>query len=168
MATEDLGVPPLPEIADSSGTQGLVPSQKASTPLVVSQQKPYRNESPESARLSNLALALTDSEMSAEDISKVIKTVAHSNVMVARTNNEIAKEKTNERNKQIMLGISSVLIVVPLFPGLEALTALSIASIGAVGFGTALFSFYGQNAFEAGMKFRSFFQRRDKEGSVDE
>ncbi len=80
-------------------------------------------------------------------------------VILQKTQSDVETKRSNLLLKPVTLAISTGFILVPLLPGVNAVVATAIASIGAVGFGAALYDIYGAKAFEAGKAFRSFFHK---------
>lgn len=105
-----------------------------------------------------LVLALTEKGISAEDIVKLIGAENESNIKLLQTQNDILLSRSRETKKYFLAVISTLLILIPLIPAINPYVSLPIASIGAVGFATSLYSVFGKEAFNAGRKFRRFFK----------
>ncbi len=72
-----------------------------------------------------------------------------------KAKNEAIRNK--DRLKKNMLLISTVFILIPLIPSINLAAATGAATLGAIGYGTALFEVYGRHAFEAGKSLSDIF-----------
>lgn len=102
-------------------------------------------------------LALLESDVKPKEIPSLIEAQTNSAIELMKAKAEVDLMPYNERRKNIAFGLSFIAILTPLIPGAEPITVYPIASLGAVGFATSLYSIFGKNAFEAGKKFRNFF-----------
>ncbi|MBF0376017.1 MAG: hypothetical protein HQK72_00865 [Desulfamplus sp.] len=144
---------------DGENTKVLVPHNSRPNKVAIERIDPYGKEPSDTIHQANLTLALVDRGLSARDIALLMKAQANSSVQISKAKNDIIISNNNERNKKYAFAVSTMAMFTPLIPGIDMVVGYSIASIGAVGFATSLYSFFGAKAFEAGKKFRNLFHR---------
>jgi len=115
------------------------------------------------AQEANLIIALGKLEYNAEELCKIMEQHKNSVIALSKVHNDHELSKIKEKEKIFAFILSEINIFLPLYTGIDRVIAISIASIGATGFATSLYSFFGAKAFEAGKKFRNLFSLSRKE-----
>ncbi|HBG19301.1 MAG TPA: hypothetical protein DDY32_08520 [Desulfobulbaceae bacterium] len=118
-------------------------------------------------KVERLIFVLKDSGLSPEKIVSEVKSLMEIQAKLEIEKNEnltaVETKKWHRRLKPTLIGLSTVFVLLPLIPGINLLAAYSIASLGAVGFATALYDIYGATAFEAGKGFKDIFQQGEQD-----
>lgn len=112
-------------------------------------------------RASGLLRALREAEVDPEDVVDDAKSLTRALIEAETSDHQSESARHVRFMKMAMLVISTGLVVLPLFIAGEPILETAIATLGAVGYATALFDAYGERAFDAGKSIARLFQRRD-------
>lgn len=105
--------------------------------------------------------ALKEAQIPPDKIVDNIESLLRTQSEVELQKAEIGALSRKQWSKTLLIIISTLFIVTPLFFAENPLAVTAIASLGAVGFATALFDTFGSEAAKFGKTFRNFFQSND-------